>query len=153
MLRCAARAARTQNRTDKDGIAIILTDQADVRKYENLIGGQVNLESNLHHNLPEHINSEVGLGTITDAQTARSWLQNSFFYQRIQKNPAHYRLDKASSQSWTARVEELVTQSIQDLQDASLVAKEEDSDKLVSTEFGDIMSKVRPSSAFFATAS
>ncbi|EJD53129.1 P-loop containing nucleoside triphosphate hydrolase protein, partial [Auricularia subglabra TFB-10046 SS5] len=134
------RAGRPQ--FDKDGIVIIMTSTLDESKYHNLVGGQTNLESFLHHNLAEHINSEVGLGTITNVDGAKTWLQNSFFYQRIQKNPAHYRLDKASTQTWSQRLEELVVASLDDLKTTGLVSQEaEDPHKLVATEFGDIMSK------------
>lgn len=68
------------------------------RKYKMLVSGTMILESCLHLNLTEHINSEIGLGTITDVDSAKEWLRNSFFYQRLQKNPKHYSLDKELNQ-------------------------------------------------------
>jgi len=59
----------------------------------------------------------------------------------------HYNLDKESNQTWTQRVDALVTSSIQDLQTAELVTSDENNPTtLVSTPFGDIMSKVCPCS-------
>lgn len=113
-------------------------------KYKALVQGQTVLESCLHLNLSEHINSEVGLGTITDLETAKEWLHNSFLYRRIQKNPRHYAIGKDGNQTWQQRVDDLVAQSITKLQDAGLVAyTDEHSGQLCSTEYGDIMSKVR----------
>lgn len=114
------------------------------QKYEALAQGRTVLESRLHTNLSEHINSEIGLGTIRDVNTAKTWLRNSFLFQRIQQNPRHYAIGKAGDQTWQERIDEMVTQSVQKLQDNELVAlSETDSLKLASTEYGEIMSKVR----------
>ena len=113
-------------------------------KYKALVQGQTVLESCLHLNLSEHINSEVGLGTITDLETAKEWLHNSFLYRRIQKNPRHYAIGKDGGQTWQQRVDDLVAQSVAKLREAGLVAcTDEHSGQLCSTEYGDIMSKVR----------
>ncbi len=112
-------------------------------KYKALAQGRTVLESCLHLNLTEHINSEIGLGTIINLQSAKHWLHNSFLFQRIRKNPRHYAIGKDNGQSWQARIDEMVTQSIQKLQDGELVApSEKGDDSLTSTEYGDIMSKV-----------
>ena len=112
-------------------------------KYKALVQGQTVLESSLHLNLSEHINSEVGLGTITDLETAKEWLHNSFLYRRIQKNPRHYAIGKDGNQTWQQRVDDLVAQGIAKLRDAGLVAcTGEHNGQLCSTEYGDIMSKV-----------
>ncbi|KAF8499942.1 P-loop containing nucleoside triphosphate hydrolase protein, partial [Gautieria morchelliformis] len=133
------RAGRPQ--FDKEGIAVILCDTEQERKYKALVSGTTLLESSLHVNLPEHLNSEIGLGTITDLNTAQEWLRNSFLFQRIQKNPGHYALDKTSDQTWQARLDALVESSICDLQKNDLVTGNEGGDHFTSTEYGDIMSK------------
>jgi ATP-dependent DNA helicase HFM1/MER3 len=96
----------------------------------------------LHVNIAEFLNAEIGLGTIKDIETAQAWLRSTFFHQRIQRNPAHYRLDKESSQTWAERVEEVVTLSVGELRKENLVSSGINaSAKLASTPFGDIMSK------------
>ncbi|KAF8517515.1 P-loop containing nucleoside triphosphate hydrolase protein, partial [Hysterangium stoloniferum] len=112
------RAGRPQ--FDKEGIALILCDTDKERKYRALISGRTLLESCLHLNLAEHLNSEVSLGSITDLGTAKEWLHNSFLFQRIQKNPQHYALGKGSGQTWRNRFDELVESSIADLQQHKL---------------------------------
>lgn len=62
--------------TDNEGVAVILCDTEQQRKYKAFISGQTLLESCLHHNLAEHLNSEIGLGTITDLSSAKG---NSYF--------------------------------------------------------------------------
>lgn len=114
-------------------------------KYKALVQGKTILESCLHQNLSEHLNSEIGLGTITDVDSAKKWIKESFMYQRIQKNSAHYALDKNDNQSWKERIDELVIETVDKLQQSELVECVEGSEdgKLGSTEYGDIMSKVR----------
>ncbi|KAF8582310.1 P-loop containing nucleoside triphosphate hydrolase protein [Ramaria rubella] len=133
------RAGRPQ--FDKEGVAIIMCDTAQERKYKALVSGRTLLESCLHVNLSEHLNSEIGLGTISDLTTAKEWLHNSFFFQRIQKNPDHYALDKASDQTWQSRIEELVESSITDLRKHELVTDDGVKGDFISTEYGEIMSK------------
>jgi ATP-dependent DNA helicase HFM1/MER3 len=40
-------------------------------KYQAMVQGKTVVESSLHRNLAEHINSEIGLGTITSYDTAK----------------------------------------------------------------------------------
>jgi ATP-dependent DNA helicase HFM1/MER3 len=130
---------------DKDGIAIILCEQDLENKYRTLVQGKTILESSLHTNLSEHLNSEIGLGTITNISSAKDWLRGSFLFQRIRKNPKHYALGKDDNQTWEDRVEDLVIQSVAKLRETQLIeAGDNDggNEKLVSTEYGDIMSKV-----------
>lgn len=147
-------------------MAVILCDSNQERKYKALVSGKTLLESCLHVNLSEHLNSEIGLGTITDLATAKGkrplypsvlstqdhvpsfateWLHNSFLFQRIQKNPRHYALGKASDQTWQSRLDELVESSIGDLQNNGLVSNNGNNGQITSTEYGEIMSKVRKS--------
>lgn len=112
-------------------------------KYNALVQGRTLLESCLHLNLSEHINSEVGLGTITDLNSAKAWLHNSFLFRRIQQNPKHYAIGKECNQTWQERVDEMVTESITKLRQTELVMYSDDTQtRLCSTEYGDVMSKV-----------
>lgn len=130
---------------DKDGIAIILCESELANKYRELVQGETIVESSLHTNLSEHINSEIGLGTIFNVRSAKEWLRSSFLFQRIQKNPAHYSLGKGENQTWEEKVDDMVLQSVERLRAAKLIAEAEPGDTsgaLASTEFGDIMARV-----------
>ncbi|KAJ6490602.1 Sec63 Brl domain-containing protein [Mycena vitilis] len=142
VMQMLGRAGRPQ--FDKDGIAIIMCEIDLETKYRELVQGKTIVESSLHKNLSEHINSEIGLGTITNVRSAKDWLRSSFLFQRIQKNPAHYALGKGENQSWEERVDDMVMQSVEKLRETKLIASAKDGDTsgvLTSTEFGDIMSK------------
>ncbi len=39
----------------------------------------------------EHLNAEVGLGSIRDLQSAIDWMSGTFLYVRLRANPGHYR--------------------------------------------------------------
>jgi ATP-dependent DNA helicase HFM1/MER3 len=112
-------------------------------KYKNLANGTTKLESSLHLNLDEHLNSEIGLGTITDVQSAKEWLRNSFLWRRLQKNPKHYAIGKSDGETWQEKIDQLVLQSVKKLKETELVEYDSGGDgELCSTEYGDIMSKV-----------
>jgi ATP-dependent DNA helicase HFM1/MER3 len=115
-------------------------------KYRALVQGRTILESSLHLNLAEHLNSEIGLGTITNISLAKAWLHNSFLFQRIKSNPGYYTITTADGQTTTVG-DELLLQSLEQLKQTQLVQTVGDSEisgGLRSTEFGEIMSKVRP---------
>ncbi|KAI0822838.1 P-loop containing nucleoside triphosphate hydrolase protein [Trametes gibbosa] len=138
VMQMIGRAGRPQ--FDKEGVAIIMCEQELEAKYNALAQGQTVLESSLHLHLPEHLNSEIALGTITDMESAKEWLHNSFLYRRLQKNPGHYDIKKEGDRSWEERMGDLVGDSVKTLKKAEMV-KSDEGDALSSTEYGDIMSK------------
>ncbi|KAL0581143.1 ATP-dependent DNA helicase MER3, partial [Marasmius crinis-equi] len=140
VMQMLGRAGRPQ--FDKEGVVIILCEVELEHKYRNLAQGRSIVESSLHNNLAEHLNSEIGLGTITNVTSAKDWLKQSFLYQRIQKNPSRYSIKKDANQSWEAKMDDIVTEGVESLRQSELIAEAEDGDEtLQSTEFGDIMSK------------
>ncbi|KAG6814547.1 hypothetical protein H0H92_000074 [Tricholoma furcatifolium] len=142
IMQMLGRAGRPQ--FDKDGIALIMCEADLEQKYRSLVQGKTILESTLHTNLAEHLNSEIGLGTITSISTAKEWLRGSFLCQRLQKNPRHYSLDE-NARPWEDRVDDLVMQSVERLRQTQLIETPADGARgaeLVSTDFGDIMSKL-----------
>ncbi|KAG9318654.1 putative ATP-dependent DNA helicase MER3 [Chiua virens] len=139
IMQMMGRAGRPQ--FDDEGIAIILCEPELEYKYRTLVRGNTALESSLHQNLAEHLNSEIGLGTISTIENAKDWLRHSFFYRRIQRNPRHYDIGKCENQTWEEKVDEIVMQSILSLCDTQLISYTEKDGRLSSTEYGDVMSK------------
>lgn len=132
---------------DKDGMAIIMCEAELEAKYSALVSGTTVIESSLHLNLSEHLNSEIGLGTITNVDSAKSWLKKSFLFRRVKKNPNHYSLGKNDDQTWEQRIDDLVQQSIEKLKETELIEHDGTTGSVSSTEYGDIMSKVNFSGA------
>lgn len=119
---------------DTSGCVVILTTLQMKLRYESLVSGTTNLESRLHENLIEHLVSEICLGTITNEATALKWLQSTFLYVRLLKNPVHYKLDKGSISSSTI-LQEIRSKNLELLQYHNLIQKSSDS-KLEPTAFG-----------------
>ena len=131
------RAGRPQ--FDDSAVAVIITKEEKAQRYEKLVSGSQLLESCLHLNLIEHLNAEVGLGTIYDLQSAKRWLSGTFLHVRMRKTPEHYNLDGETAQNGLeSRVEKICQKDIQILQNAGLVKS---TDKLISTELGEIMAR------------
>ncbi|KAM6500407.1 Sec63 Brl domain containing protein [Amanita muscaria] len=127
---------------DTEGLAIILCESTLEHKYKALAQGATIIESSLHRNLVEHLNSEVSLGTIASINLAKDWLRSSFLFQRIRKNPNHYALGKEENQTWEERMDDLVVQSFSKLSEMNLIELINGGEEVRSTEYGNIMSKM-----------
>ena len=143
-------AMANQMDLDKEGVAIIMCETGLEDKYRALGHGQTILESSLHTNLAEHLNSEIGLGTIKNMESAKEWICHSFMFRRFTQNPQRY---MSQEQPWKDGLDSMISTCIDKLKDAQLLTFVEGrSGTLRSTEFGEIMSKVRILKLGFSTA-
>ncbi|KAK2865060.1 hypothetical protein FQN49_003950 [Arthroderma sp. PD_2] len=137
MMQMLGRAGRPQ--FDDSAVGVILTRKERVNHYEKLVAGSEPLESCLHLNLTDHLNAEIGLGTITGIESAVRWLLGTFFFVRLQQNPTYYKLKEGSNR---ADEEELLRRICENnlklLQENDLVTPEI---PLKSTELGDAMAR------------
>tara|TARA_R110002003_G_scaffold118_4_gene10544 strand:- start:1533 stop:3095 length:1563 start_codon:yes stop_codon:yes gene_type:complete len=137
MMQMLGRAGRPQ--FDDTAVAVIMTRQVKARRYEMMVTGQELLESKLHSNLIDHMNAEIGLGTIRDLVSARKWLTGTFLYVRLQQNPGHYKLEGSSSgQKVEDLVDDICFRDITLLREHNLVSGEE---YFRCTEFGHAMAR------------
>lgn len=137
MMQMLGRAGRPQ--FDDSAVAVIMTRQTKVRRYETLVTGEEVLESKLHLNLIEHMNAEIGLGTIRDLVSARKWLTGTFLYVRLQQNPDFYKLEGSSSgQDIQEQVDDICFRDITLLKEHQLATGDE---YLRCTEFGHAMAR------------
>lgn len=117
------RAGRPQY--DTEGTAIILCSEKNQGKYRDLINSSTTIESCLHGHLIEHINTEIGLRTITCLQEGEEWIKNSFLFIRIQQNPRHYSaiLSAAgvATHQWEIALSRLVAKAVGDLESRDIV--------------------------------
>ncbi|CAO0800764.1 unnamed protein product [Mucor circinelloides] len=120
---------------DTSGCVVILTTSQMELRYKSLVSGTTNLESQLHENLIGHLVSEICLGTITNQVTALKWLQSTFLYVRLLKNPGHYKLNQESISSNTI-LQEICAKDLELLQYHNLVQKSPSDAKLKATPFG-----------------
>jgi ATP-dependent DNA helicase HFM1/MER3 len=137
VMQMLGRAGRPQ--FDDSAVAVIMTRQQKVRRYEMMVSGQELLESCLHLNLIDHLNAEIGLGTINSLETAKKWLAGTFLFVRLKQNPDHYKLEGASSgQDIDQLLDEICSRDIDLLHRTNLVAGGE---ALKCTEFGHAMAR------------
>ena len=140
VMQMLGRAGRPQYETS--ACAVILTQDQKAAKYEKMVSGRDLLESCLHLNLIDHLNAEIGLGTVYDLASAHRWLAGSFLFVRLRANPAHYKLQQAVEGDMDLDEDTLVGQICQKdvklLQGAGLVTK---TSRLHVTELGDAMAR------------
>ncbi|RKF59431.1 ATP-dependent DNA helicase MER3 [Erysiphe neolycopersici] len=135
VMQMLGRAGRPQ--FDDSAIAIIMTRAAKTKHYNQMISGQDILESTLHLNLIEHLNSEISLGSVKDLYQARTWITKTFLSVRMRKNPDHYKIaDITEGGNTDERLEKVCERDIKLLQAYDLVTNEE---RFVCTEYGEAM--------------
>ncbi|KAJ8967760.1 hypothetical protein NQ314_002643 [Rhamnusium bicolor] len=84
------RAGRPQY--DTSGHGIIITSMVNMSKYMGLMTSQVPIESQFLNCIPDNLNAEIVLGTVSNVKEALEWLSNTFLFVRIKKNPLVYGL-------------------------------------------------------------
>ncbi|KAI7005818.1 P-loop containing nucleoside triphosphate hydrolase protein, partial [Hortaea werneckii] len=137
IMQMLGRAGRPQ--FDDSAVAVIMTRSQRVQHYERMLTGQETLESCLHRNLIDHLNAEIGLGTVTSVCSAKKWLTGTFLYVRLTENAEHYKLDSdAPGRDLDERLENICRKAISQLEHHDLVRADE---KLQCTEFGDAMAR------------
>lgn len=144
VMQMLGRAGRPQY--EDSGLAIILTRSCNKKRYEDLGSGQQILESTLHKNLIEHLNSEISLGTFQDNEGAKLWLKGTFLSVRLHQNPRYYselireksRLGAKSSDTVEEQLEEICKTAITNLRDISLI---KGNARFQHTDYGRAMSK------------
>ena len=137
VMQMLGRAGRPQ--FDDGATAIIMTRSEKVDRYKLMISGQDILESTLHLNLIEHLNSEIGLGTVHDVYSAKRWLAGTFLSVRMRKNPTYYKFScDTGSRDADERLEGVCERDIEQLQSTKLITEGQ---RFTCTEYGQAMSK------------
>jgi activating signal cointegrator complex subunit 3 len=82
------RAGRPQYDTTGEGV--IITSQDKLAHYLRLLTHALPIESQFIEQLPDHLNAEIILGTVTNLKEAIAWLAFTYLYIRMLRNPAAY---------------------------------------------------------------
>lgn len=138
VMQMLGRAGRPQ--FDSDAVAVIMTQKDKVERYQSMNTGQQTLESTLHFNLIEHLNSEVTLGTVHNLQSAKAWVLSTFLAVRLKQNPAHYSLDGGEiTVDPESQLGNVCERDVKRLQEVSLITE---GPQITATQYGHIMSKL-----------
>ncbi|KAF5862239.1 Sec63 [Aspergillus alliaceus] len=106
--------------------------------YERLVSGSESPESCLHLNLMDHLNAEIGLGSVTSIESAIRWLAGTFLFVRLRRNPTHYQLrEGADREDEDEMLRQIPEKDVKPLQESGLVSTE----CLRSIQFGDAMAR------------
>ncbi|KAL5058416.1 hypothetical protein RYX36_030020 [Vicia faba] len=95
ILQMSGRAGRPP--FDDTGMVIIMTRRETVHLYENLLSGCELVESQLLSCVTEHLLAEIVQLTVTDITKAIEWIECSYLYVRMKKNPTNYAIEKGTS--------------------------------------------------------
>ncbi|KAI2470237.1 P-loop containing nucleoside triphosphate hydrolase protein [Annulohypoxylon bovei var. microspora] len=137
VMQMLGRAGRPQ--FDDSAVAIIMTKKANMDRYKKMMSGKETLESTLHRNLVEHLNSEISLGTIQDVQTAKKWIGGTFLSVRVCQSPLLYGIeDVLDAKDAEMRMEEWCERDVKLLQQFGLVTEQA---PFKCTEYGYAMSR------------
>ncbi|KAI9052221.1 hypothetical protein LZ554_003579 [Drepanopeziza brunnea f. sp. 'monogermtubi'] len=137
VMQMLGRAGRPQ--FDDSAVAVIMTRSDKVDRYKKMMSGQDVLESTLHLNLIEHLNSEISLGTIKNTYDAKKWLCGTFLSVRMRQNPNYYKIDGVTpGGDADSRLEQVCERDIKLLQENQLVTV---NDRISCTEYGAAMSR------------
>lgn len=82
------RAGRPQ--FDTLGEAHILTTHDKLSHYLGMLTASTPIESQFVKNLPDNLNAEVVLGTVSNVTEAMAWLGYSYLHVRLHRNPLAY---------------------------------------------------------------
>ncbi|KAK2627341.1 hypothetical protein QTJ16_003307 [Diplocarpon rosae] len=137
VMQMLGRAGRPQ--FDDSAVAVIMTRTRMVDRYKKMMSGKGVLESTLHLNLIEHLNSEISLGTIKNAFDAKKWLCGTFFSVRMRRNPSYYKIEGVTpGGDADSRLEQICERDIKLLKEHKLVSEDY---RMSCTEYGAAMSR------------
>jgi pre-mRNA-splicing helicase BRR2 len=88
MTQMLGRAGRPQYDTFGEGV--IITGHGELQFYLSLLNQQLPIESQFISRLPDNLNAEIVLGSITNVREAASWLGYTYLYVRMMQNPTLY---------------------------------------------------------------
>lgn len=135
------RAGRPQ--FDTSGEAILITSQDKLHHYLNLLTAQMPIESQFIQSLPDHLNAEIILGTVTNIREAEEWLKYTYLYVRMRKNPMAYGVpyeDLLMDPALVGRRRELLINSAKELMACRMVKFDAQSGNFSSTDVGRVAS-------------
>lgn len=88
VIQMLGRAGRPQY--DVEGEGIILTTHGEMQFYLSLLTQQLPIESHLIRNLADSLNAEIVLGTVNSLNDGVKWLEYTYLYVRMLREPTLY---------------------------------------------------------------
>ncbi|EPB68732.1 Sec63 domain protein [Ancylostoma ceylanicum] len=141
VMQMLGRAGRPQY--DSKGKGILITNHSELQFYLSLMNQQLPVESQMIARLPDMLNAEVVLGSISSVSDAMSWLGYTYLYIRMLKSPTLYGIpiDQAKADPLLEqRRADLIHTACLQLDKGNLVKYDKKSGLIQATELGRIAS-------------
>ncbi len=141
VLQMLGRAGRPQY--DVKGQGILITNHSELKYYLSLLNQQLPIESQMVSKLPDMLNAELVLGTVRNMEDAINWLEYSYLYVRMMKNPSLYGIDRSALEDddrLKERRRNLVHSACVLLEKSRLIKYDRRTGAMQSTELGRIAS-------------
>ena len=131
------RAGRPQ--FDTEGEAILITSHDKLDHYLAMVNRQTPIESQFIGALPDQLNAEIVLGTVTNVREAIQWLSYTYLYIRMMKSPMAYGIplqEKARDRMLLERRQKLIEGAAQELDEARMLRFNKRTGTFSSTDLG-----------------
>ena len=102
VLQMMGRAGRPQYDTVGEGI--IITQHSEMQYYLSMNNMQLPIESQMIAQLADQLSAEIVMGTVSNVNEAVDWLQYTYLYVRMVRNPQLYGITAVSDQDPTLKV-------------------------------------------------
>ena len=130
---------------DDSGVAVIMTDESHLVHYQQMSRGSEVVESQLHNEIAEVLNSEICNKVVASIDDAAQWVKGTFLYTRLKKQPMRYGLQLSpgvdAEVAVTAFLNDKLQAALRELTSASVVQLDEDCFSVESLKPGKIMSR------------
>lgn len=83
---------------DSEGEGIIMTAHSELQYYLSLMNQQLPIESQFIKKLPDMLNAEIVLGSVSSLKEAAAWLGYTYLYVRMLRNPSMYGITPEAAQ-------------------------------------------------------
>lgn len=138
VLQMMGRAGRPQ--FDTSGVAIVLVHDIKKEYYKKFLYEPFPVESSLLDVMPDHLNAEIVSGTIKTKQDAIEYLNWTYLFRRVLKNPVYYGLQSQEPNDVNAFLSSVIDNSLETLVNDYCIFIEEDDRTIRPTDLGRIAS-------------
>jgi activating signal cointegrator complex subunit 3 len=98
------------------------------------------VESSLAEQITDHLNAEIASGTLLTKQNCIDYLTWTYFFRRLTKNPAYYKLYSSNAQALNDFLQGLVNSSLAKLVLSKCVEFNSEDETVSSTALGRLAS-------------
>ncbi|KMZ97720.1 RNA helicase [Plasmodium vivax North Korean] len=123
------------------GHAILITERTKLYKYIKLLTNNTIIESSFLKNIENHLNAEISIGTTKNVEDGIKWLEYTYLYVRMKKNPNLYDADLTSDMHLYNKRKEIILKAIQNLSENKLVRRVLLTNDFIGTFYGHIAAK------------